>query len=72
MRNKMTAEEAASIVNDIHEGMCRASRKKLMECASYFSIRASELYQEASLSYGETATHALQRLADFRKRNNDK
>lgn len=67
---RMTAERCAEIINDIHEGMCRANRKELMEVASYISLRNCELYQYASGVHTQQATDALLSLQKFRHRFN--
>ncbi len=67
----MKPTRAAEIINDIHEGMCRASKKELMECASFYAMRSCELYQAASSAYVEQATTALEGLETFRKKYNE-
>lgn len=63
----MKPERAAQIINDIHEGCCKASKKELMECASFYSLRCCELYQAASSAYTQTAINAFEGLDKFRK-----
>lgn len=66
----MNAKRAAAIINDIHEGMCKATKKELMECASFYSLRCCTLYQAASSAYTQTAINAFEGLDKFRKEHN--
>jgi len=64
----MTAERASSIVNDIHEGMCRASRVELMACASFYAMENCKLYSEARDAYTACLTNALDQYQQFNQR----
>lgn len=66
--NKMTPERAAQICNDIHEGMCKASRAELMECVSFYAIRSTYLYSDVISAYTAMATHGLENMLEFQKR----
>lgn len=61
----MTVERASAIVNDIHEGMCRASRNELMECASFYAVENSKLFSEASSAYTACLGEALKNYQEF-------
>jgi len=67
-QKSMTAQRAAEIINDIHEGLCRASREELMECANFYAMRSTYLWQEIDSAYTNAMTHALVQLTEFQKR----
>jgi hypothetical protein len=69
---KMTPERAAEIVNDIHEDCCKASKKELMECCSYLSIRNAVLYSEVNSAYTSIAFHAFEAMREFKKKHYNK
>ncbi len=66
----MTAERASAIVNDIHEGMCRASRVELMACASLYAIENCRLYSEALDAHTRILTAALEQYMKFKAEQN--
>lgn len=68
----MTSERVAEIVNDIHEDCCRASKKELMECCSYLSIRNAVLYSEVRSAYTSTALYAFKEMEEFEKNHYNK
>ncbi len=66
----MTPKRAAEISNEISEGVCRASKKELMECVKFYSLRECELYQAAQHAYTQQAADALNGLKKFRDKYN--
>ena len=68
----MTPERVAEIVNDIHEDCCKVSKKELMECCSYLSIRNAVLYSAVKRAYTGTALHAFKEMEEFEKNHYNK
>ena len=54
MKSKITEKRVSEIVNDIHEGMCRARVVELREAVSSLALESSRLRCRLSLVRGDT------------------
>lgn len=54
MKSKITEERVNEIVNDIHEGMCRARVVELRDAVSFLSLQYYDLRLHLSLIRGDT------------------